>query len=643
MKLTKTFINKLVKNPVPVLKTLSENDVANIVQQANYAYHSTDKPLFTDDLYDVIKDYLEELNPEHPILKSVGSAVAEDKKVELPHYMGSLDKIKTDPKLIDKFTTTYKGTYAVSDKLDGNSALLYYKNNNLQLFSRGDGTYGQNISHMIPFIQNIPKLNGSNEYTVRGELIISKKDFAKVADRGANARNMVAGVINAKIPDLEIMQLVQFVAYELIYPRKSPSEQFDDMNKQGFKIAIYEIINESDMNIENLSKILIKRREDSEFEIDGIVIMHNYNHNRTKENPKYAFAFKSALLMSKAEVIVTEVEWNMSKDGYLIPVVNFNPITLAGASIKRAHGFNGKFIKDNKIGPGSRIEVIRSGDVIPYIEKVISPAGNGKGSMPDVDYIWSKTGVDIILANKEDSDEVRFKNIDYFFGKVDIPGLSTGNLRKIYDTDRKTVYDILNITKADLLKVPGFKDKMAEKLFTAINEKKDKIDCLLMMDASNVFGRGIGSKKLKLVIDTIPKIMRDYYVPNKSELLAIKGIEDKTAESIIDGIPKFKQFMIDNKLLCIKPSEDNKVSIESTKQSNKFEGQVFVFTGFRSKILEEYIQENGGTIGTTISKKTTSVIRKDNEESTKVDKAKELGINIINLSEFENKNNIKAK
>ena len=354
--ITKTLLNKLKKNPSDVLKTLTEDDIAKIIQKANYAYYNSNEPLMSDNLYDLIREHLESINPNHPVLKAVGNRVDHGKKEQLPYFLGSLDKIKSDEKLVDKFKKDYPGTYIMSDKLDGNSALLYISGNEVKLLSRGDGREGQNISHLLPIIQN--KFNIDNafkskekEISVRGELIISRSDFEKVKDKFANARNLVAGLVNSKIPDTNIAKLVQFVAYELIAPKAEPEKQFDFMECLGFKTAEHYKKTQDTLNLNTLSEFLLKRRNESEFEVDGIVVAHNAIHNRIKGNPSHAFAFKSVLTMQKAEVTVSSVEWNMSKDGYFVPVIIFNPVSLAGVTIRRANGFNGKYILDNKIGP----------------------------------------------------------------------------------------------------------------------------------------------------------------------------------------------------------------------------------------------------------------------------------------------------
>jgi NAD-dependent DNA ligase len=396
--------------------------------------------------------------------------------------------------------------------------------------------------------------------------------------------------------------------------------------------------------VESLSEILLDRRNKSDFEIDGIVVTHDKIHNRVKENPSYAFAFKSLLTMERAEVIVSKVEWSLSKDAYLVPVIIFPGVALDGVTISRAHGFNGKFIQQNKIGPGSKIVIIRAGAVIPHVEEILSPSETGEASMPDVKYIWSKTGVDIMLSeeDKKESDDVKLKNIVNFFDKIDVKGFSTGNIKKLYDAGLKTVKAILTATKADLLKVDGFKDKMATKVYENLQEKMKELDCVVLIAASNSLGRGLGKTKIALLIEEMPNIIKQRYIPTLTEITNIKGFEKKTAQLFIDNMPKFWEFVDENQLTCflddkeVEPGEDAPEEL-----GNNFTGEVFVFTGFRNAELEVYIKKCGGTVGSSITKKTTTLIRKDTEESSgKIDKAKELGVKIVTLSDFMKKNKI---
>lgn len=637
IKITKQFIENLKKDPMRVLGSLDEDSVAALIQKANYDYYNSEAPLFSDQLYDLIKDYLEELNPKNPILKNVGAAVGTDeRKEELPYFLGSLDKVKTDEKALTKWLGQYQGQYVVSDKLDGNSALIYWKGCQLKLFTRGDGVIGQNVSHLLSFIRNIPKFAGREEIAVRGELIISKSDFEKIKHKGANARNMVAGLVNAKLPDLEVAKVTQFVAYEVIHPKVSPSEQISKLKSMGF-VGVHSSIHK-DIDVNKLSSVLVERRDKSEFEIDGIVVFHDAVHKRVRENPSYAFAFKSVHTMQKAEVTVTHVEWNLSKDGYLIPVVNFNEVKLAGVTIKRAHGFNGKFILDNKIGPGARIIIMRSGDVIPYIMEIISPAETGNAQMPDVRYVWSKTNVDIMIPlDEKDNEELKFKNLEYFFDKIDVKGLSAGNLKKMFDSGLTSIQKIFSASIADMSRVNGFKDKTATKMVDALQERRKTLDVITVMDGSNIFGRGIGRKRIELITAEIPRILKERYVPSVTELTSIKGVERTTAEQFIVHLPRFIEFVEESDLQFVFNKENTLRDLPSNIPQT-FAGQKLVFTGFRDAYLEKYVTIRGGVLVGSVSKNTTMVVKKDSEnDSGKITKARELGISVINLSDFKNK------
>lgn len=207
--------------------------------------------------------------------------------------MASLDKIKGDDNMFGRFVNKYKGEYIISDKLDGNSAMYQCKNGIRKLWSRGDGKMGQNLSHLIPFIKNLPPLHKKDEITVRGEVIISKQNFSKGGENFSNARNMVAGLLNSKKPDAKLMELVEFICYELITPHVKPNIGIDMMIDNGFKVVWNQKINVDNFNSTYFSDILDLRRNKSIYEIDGIVIQHNEINPRVPDNPKYAFAFKS--------------------------------------------------------------------------------------------------------------------------------------------------------------------------------------------------------------------------------------------------------------------------------------------------------------------------------------------------------------
>lgn len=659
MKINKTFVAKLNNDPVTILKSLRVEDLVELIQTANHFYYNKGAPLFDDQIFDIVKDYLAELQPGHPVLTNIGATVGTSNKVPLPFYMGSLDKIKNDEKVFGNWKAKYVGDYVISDKLDGNSGLLVLKNNEVKLYTRGDGIEGQDISHLLPFLKNASSLTlttlekKANNVAVRGELIISKGDFEKIKDKGANARNTVAGLINAKIPDMEIAKLTSFVSYEVISPVFPPKEQMEFItNTLCIDCVWNQTLKNQQLDLERLSNTLVERRKVSLYEIDGIVVSHNEIYKRQEQNPEHSFAFKSVITMEKAEVTVTKVEWNMSKDGIFVPIVHFTPVALDGVIITRAHGFNGKFIKDNVIAPGAVIIIMRSGAVIPYIVEIVKKAS--KPQMPEVNFIWSKTGVDILVdknaLSDTNSEELQLKNIEYFFDKVDVPGLSGGIIKRIFEKGFKSVGAIVGITKEQLLSVEGFKDKLATKVYNAIKDKfankGANIDLFLLMDASNIMGRGIGSKKVRLICDAIPDIVNKRYVPSIQELIAIKGVESKTAELIVNNLPLVYKFFDDNGLFFgQRKSKENKETTKSNNDNNvsssptaalRVVGKSFVFSGVRDKTLEEFIAENGGAVSTSVSSKTTMVVVKDlGSDSSKITKAKSLNVPIITLEDFK--------
>lgn len=655
--INKAYLKNLVGDFDNVLKKLSVDELAQIIQYANYQYYNMgDKP-FHDNVYDMLKERLEKLDKHHPILKHVGAVVAkgDKRKVALPYWMGSMDKIKSDKDTIHKWKKSYEGSVVISDKLDGNSGMVQYKDGVLRIFTRGNGIEGLDISHIGAFVCHVPTVDKVSphfkELTVRGEFIISKEDFDKVKDQGANARNMVAGVLNSIKPNLELVKYVQFIAYEMVFPHHEPSNQFKLLHKLGFKNVHHQTQNMTKVDVESLSQELVERRRVSEFEIDGIIVMHNGIHNRVQgENPKHAFAFKSVAMMNQAEVLVTKVAWNISKDGLMKPVVNFDPVDLGGAMVGKATGFNAKYIKDNGIGVGAKILVMRSGDVIPHIIKVVET------TTPDlptnIKYSWNNSRVDIVADISNAGDEIKIKNIVFFFNKIDVHGLSQGILAKLYASGFDTVGKILAMKERDFLNVDGIREKMAKKLYDSIQQRFQTVDTVLLAAATNVFGHGMGEKKLQYVVDKYPEFLsKESFCPSESQLVDIQGFSNKSASVILVHLPKYWVFVKENGLMKFIKRKSASINVAMARLAldddkkdvlpAKYAGMGFLFTGVRDKPLEEYIKSNGGAIKTSISKNVNVLICKDPEStSSKMQEARALGIKIVTLEQFKKSENL---
>jgi NAD-dependent DNA ligase/histidinol phosphatase-like enzyme len=648
-------IAEINNDPCGFIKKNKKKDIIDFLMKADDAFFNKEDVLIKDDIYDIIKDYVYTKYPKDKYFKRIGAEVKN--KVVLPYYMGSQNKIKDSEEEITKYKAKYPGSYVISDKLDGVSCLIVYTPNNIKMYTRGNGTEGQDITHLLPFINMIlPPYNekdiqifglNNTEIAVRGELIISKNNWdalGAMGKQGSNPRNTVAGAINSDILNKDILSKIDFVVYSLVHPQVK--DAMIKLQELGFKTA-YNIATRS-LNLENLSKILETRRAESEYVIDGIVIEDTSKYYNIEEgkNPEHSFAFKSIHTLEQVEVMVSKVEWNVSKDMYMKPIVMFKEIDLDGVKIKQATGFNASYIVKNVIGPGSRIIIIRSGNVIPHIHGVLTPSATGSPSMPGIegeDYIWNDTRVDIMLTNKvgERNRDYDIKNLTYFMKTANIEYMGPGNIAKLYDAGFVDIKMIAHIKMDDLLKIDGIKEKGATNIITALAEIRD-IECLTLMDASNIMGRGFSYKKIKIITDMYPHILhhdkKSRTLTSKltpEDLMLAEGIAETSATLFLSNLPKFYDFYDNLGIKCKSPNDAGAgagagAAAGTTMIDTNILGKSFVFTGFRDKELEVYIIMVGGFVKTTISKNTDYLVVADmNDTNNKTEKATSLGVPII--------------
>ena len=634
------YLKDLLKDYQKFIDTQPLNILIEVAKYAAEQYYNGEG-VISDKLYDDLFDEIKKRDPNNDFLKKVGFEITGKNKVELPYYMGSMDKIKiSESDRLSKWQKKFnKHDYVIMDKLDGISGLFVLKNGVKKLYTRGNGTIGQDITHLINTIPSF-KFSLSTNIVLRGELIISKKKWQKYTSQFSNARNMVSGLVNSKKINTDIMKDIDFVIYEIMEPRMRQSEQLKFLAKNKMTHVYYETLDKSDLDFEMLDEILLDRRESSEYEIDGIIIMddslHDYN---TDGNPDFAFAFKDASEKQTADVVVKDVEWNVSKDGYLKPKLILEPTKLSGVVISNATAFNAKYIVDNKIGPSSVVKIIRSGDVIPHVLEVIKTA---KVKMPSVEYKWNETNVDLIATGSK-SDEQIIKELTFFAEKMDIMNLSEGIITNFVENDIDDIFKIINVSKNTLAELPSFKDKMVNKIHENIQTAIEKATLIQFMNATNIFGHNFGHKRLEKIFvkygNNFIKYMKDHTKDEiYNEVLKIDGFDDITASQfsnlIHDFIKVFEKIPNSYQKTIINNSETKVVS-------EKFKGKKFVFSGFRNKEWEDYITENGGELVSSVSKNTSYLVttKKDYDEgsTSKVIKAKEVGVQIVIKEEFEKK------
>lgn len=666
------------KNFDSFLQRLSLKEPDNLLkikECLDNSYYNSDTSLLSDERYDQIAYIIDSTLKQK---NTVGAPPKSDDAVKLPIWMGSLDKIKfNEPEKLSRWLEKNKKIVdvVITPKFDGLSCLVEKKKGNTKLYTRGDGTYGTDITVLLNYLDNLSLSlkEIDTDCLIRGELIISTKLFSeKYSTVYKNARQLVAGVVNCKSLVLrgDIAKDIEFIPYEIIFNKNEPCQS------QSIQLTILEEfftppksikIPTKTISLKKLEDILKDMRSKCEFYIDGIVITLDNNYQRNlKDNPDYSFAFK--LQGEIADAIVNKVEWNVSKWGLLKPIVHIKPLDLSGITITKTSGFNGKYILDNKIGPGAWIKITRSGDVIPYIVEVTKQAE--KASMPEQDFKWNETSVDFIAV--DGGSKMEIAQIFSFFQKIQADGIGEETIEKLYNNGYTSLKKILDCNVNDFLNMERMAQKSAENLYNSmhrslekilnnayneLNEKKNKpcfISFSRLLAASGSLGQSIGERKLVSLFEGFPELVgiskEGFYDPlnffftiniTEDELLkkicSIKGFAKKTALVIIENLVCAKSFLSFLKSYWKQTNVNKNFSEE--KENNYIGPMNVVFSGFRDKSLEDKLLKFGISVKTTINSTTDILVLKklsQEKESSKVLKAKELDIKIMSLDQFKN-------
>jgi DNA ligase (NAD+) len=646
-------INAILADPIKFAETLTVGKLEELITTLKEYYYNTDTPMVPDQIYDQIEDVLRRRSPKSSVLAAIGAPVKD--AVNLPYPMPSLNKAKAGEGTTAKWLEKFAGPYVVSHKIDGISVMWYKdKSGKVELFTRGNGIKGQNITGILKYIdigdENIEKnvktdklVNKSNknndqeDVAVRGELIMPKEVWDKYyVNDSPNVRNFVAGLANAKHPDTTDLKRVQMIAYQLMVPRMAPSEQLKNLQKWGFNVVSYVI--QPTLKEAGLQINLETAREQGEYQIDGLVVSQDVNHPLTEENPKYSIAFKSQS-DEIAQTKVIKVVWKASKRYLMKPTVMIEPVFLSGGNLTRATGHNAKYISDNKIGPGAMVTIVRSGEVIPYIVSVDKASPTGP-DFPDIEYEWDGT-YDIKIS--EMTEEVSLSILSHMSKTLEIKNLGPGVLKKVIEAGFSTPSEVLNMTYEDWQGIPSL-GKNAEKIWNSLAALQTKgVWLSQLMAATSIFEAGVGQRKLQLVMDVYPNLLDMIDQSNILEkLVGIKGIEQKTAVKIVEGVRIFKDFLDDVPHIKLRDEDSDEESNNPDNPNNAtnedLQGVRVVFTGVRDKALEEWITKSGGTVATGMSKthKSQILVAKDTTgTSNKLKEARDLGAQIYSLQEFK--------
>ena len=615
-------------------KIFNKMDPKTLKYKADIAYFNSDTPIMKDEDYDALCNHFK-------LSATVGCSPTFGKKVDLPVFMGSLTKYNTEEKL-KSFLSKYDDIeFIVEEKLDGVSCLLRVEGKRVTLYSRGNGTVGTDITHLIGCGLQLPSLSGVSALMVRGELVVSNENFAKYRNEFKNARNMVSGQLAKHSPDSDVLKDIDFVAYEIIDPnatlQQSYAEQIDKLRLLEFKVVYNRKLKQHKINESELSAYLSRRKQKSKYQIDGLVISVNKPYTRSSsDNPKYAFAFK--IQGETAETVVTEVMWALSKSGKHKPRVLVEPVKLSGVVISSLTGFNARYIVDNHIVTGAKILITRRGDVIPHIVAVLETDRKIMLELPK-NSTWRS--VDLYHIFRDDPQDVVIKKMVYFFTSLNCLNCKDKTMLKIYNAGFTTIERVIEATVEELQNpasptlstADGIGIKLAHKIASSIYTQVQNATYHELLAALNVFGEGIGLKK----IQTIPiQSSVDDLQNSKFDGLSTYTMVNKIIPCWIDGLNRVKHIKSLVGILTSQGAQMGEGLRQVLVQNGGFGGRTFVFTGFRDSSLEKRIVELGGKVTSSVSQKTTDVIFNtlDGKHSAKLLNAKKVGCKLTSKTDF---------
>jgi len=594
------------------------------LEEANDKYRQGN-PIMSDYDYDQLLETLLEYDPENEYFNKVGIEVLDDsRKVKLPIPMFSMNKIKTMEEISD--WCRLKGIskneeVIITPKFDGLSLCVDETKDTAT--TRGDGFIGQNSNEHYKLINN--KLNKNTNFSITyGEAIMSKKVFLdKYSKEFANPRNLVAGMLNSKTIH-DILEDIDYIKYGgIIDGLSTKKELIDELNSnQEIKVS-YHISKISDLS-ESLLIELFKEWS-IDYEIDGLIIEINnlklqeeLGRETSTSNPCFSRAFKHISFVENKITTVTGITWNISKQGLLKPVLQVEPINLDGVTVSNVTGNNAKFVKENGLGIGSKIRVIRSGMVIPKIVEVLKSVDFVMPTIEGVELGWNEAGIEVITLTE--TDEQKLKQIVAFFEILEADNVGEGVITQLWDAGYQTIEAVLNATKKDLESIDRFGKRKAAIVFDSIRKATTNVELSKLQHATGFF-KGLGSKKLALLeFDEKPTLQ---------QVMSIEGFAEISAKSYLDSYDKFFTFV---KGLPVTIAE----KVEAVQVGDDLANTSFVFTGVRRADLEEVIESRGGKIGSSVSKTTTHLVMKaKGSGSSKETKAISLGVTILTVAELE--------
>lgn len=652
-----------------------ERRYRELKRQINYyadKYYNDDSPEISDFEYDMLMVELRNLEKQHPEYITndsptqviVAAGKADEKFSEVVHQvpLQSLQDV-FDLQDVNEFVSRVQKeiknpVYDVEPKIDGLSVALEYEDGILiRGATRGNGLVGEDVTENIKTILTIPeKLSEPVTITVRGEVYMSKEELMRINEerevlnekKFANCRNAAAGSLRQLDAEVTANRNLDIFIFNLQEIRnkeiKSHYESIEYMKKLGFSVIPF---CQKCSSIEEIYQAISKigeMRGDLPYDIDGAVIKIDDLKQReelgtTTKTPKWAVAYKYP--PEKKETIIKDIIVQVGRTGAITPMAILEPVEVAGSTISKTTLHNEDFIIEKDIKIGDHVYIQKAGDVIPEVVDVLKEKRTGKEKTFKMPIKCPVCGSDTV---REEGEAVRrctgiecpamlFRSLVHFASRdaMNIDGMGPSIIEQLLDKNMiHNIADIYQLTKSQIMLLDRMGEKSGENLITAIEKSKNNsLDKLL-----NAFGiRHVGLRTAKILAQSFNDL-DEMANASYEEFLTINEIGEIMAESLINF---FNNEQTKDLIQKLKLAGVNILGNKKDIIDNRFENMIFVLTGTLPTLSRneatELIETRGGKISSSVSKKTTYVLAGE-EAGSKLVKAQELEIKIINEEEF---------
>lgn len=648
-------------------------ELKDLLQQANKAYYNDAQPFMADKEFDEKLKELESLenkfdlhDPNSPTQRVGGETSSSFETVQHPVPLLSLDNTYNEEELNDFDKRVQKNLehdnyeYLVELKFDGASLRLRYENGDLVLgATRGDGQKGDDITKNVRTIRNIPlKLTGDYPAVVevRGEAFMEREAFARLNQKReeeglstfANPRNSTAGSLKMQDPKAVSQRPIRFFAFDLLFDDEDDSltqwKKNELMKEFGLPVNEYPKVCSSISVVHEVIKEWDELRHKLPYETDGVVIKINQTHLReqlgsTSKFPRWAIAYKFEA--EQATTVINDITLQVGRLGTITPVAELEPVLLAGTTVKRASLHNEDEIHRKDIRIGDTVIVEKAGEIIPQVISVVNP--DRKDRSPEFEFPKTCPACDSELikyegevawrcVNPECPPQMRIK-IEHFAARdaLDIEGLGESVVDQLVSEGLISNYaDLYDLTIEQIIPLERMAEKSAQNLIDGIaSSKTQPFEKVLYALGIRFVGKTV-AKDLAEAFKTLENLQS----ASEEELLAVDSIGPRIAESVIDFFGNDINQKIVGKL------RDAGLQFEAEEKelaSSKLEGKKIVMTGTLPTLsrneAKELIEKHGGKTTSSVSKNTDFVLAGESAGS-KLDKANELGISVLDEDTF---------